>query len=59
MGTKISRCLGLQSSVQVYEDYTTHPGLISTADVSIVVACDLDEAYNRNPKTYFDEGSDV
>jgi len=59
MGSKFSRCLGLQPYVQVHEDYITHPGQVVTNDMKTTIVVALDDDYGENPESIFYEGTEV
>ena len=59
MGSKISRCFGLQSYVRVQEKYGTHPGQNRTDGVLTAVALTLDEDSDENPESFFYQGTEV
>jgi len=66
MGSKISRCFGLQSyvrrtsyTVQVQEKHGTHPGQNRTDGVLTAVALTLDEDSDENPESFFYQGTEV
>jgi hypothetical protein len=59
MGSKISRCLGLQVYAQVQEDYVTHPGQVNSTDMKTAIAVVLDENYKENPDSIFYQGTEV
>jgi len=59
MGSEFSRCLGLQSYMQVHEDYVSHPGQTHSPDPDTVVAFTSDEDSGQNPESIFYEGTEV
>lgn len=59
MGSKFSRCLGLQSYVKNQEDYMVHPGHNRSPDVPVDIAVALNEDYEENPESFFYQGTEV
>jgi hypothetical protein len=59
MGSKISRCLGLNPYAQVQEDYVAHPGQSASWDIKTFVEVTFDENYGENPESNLYEGTEV
>ena len=59
MGTKISRCLGLQSYIQVHEDLNAHPGQSKRERIIIDPSDNIEQYYDENPDSLFSDSTTV
>ena len=59
MGTKISRCRGLQSYIQVQEDLNAHPGQSNMERIIIDQSANIEQYYDKNPEALFSDSTTV
>mgnify|MGYP001215644024 CR=1 FL=1 len=59
MGTKLSRCLGLQSYIQVQEDLNAHPGQSKRERIIIDTSDNIEQYYDENTEALFSDSTAV